>query len=105
MPLLMETGESFFGSPFENELHQRLRFNRRGLVAMANTGEKNSNDSQFFVRLFMVLHRLHWTPRLSCKISIQYLGEWQVLPFTMCWHWLMLKCQRVSLTDPYTHQN
>lgn len=44
------TGESFYGAPFPNELHQRLRFTRRGLVAMANTGEKNSNDSQFFVR-------------------------------------------------------
>lgn len=43
-------GESFFGAPFENELHQRLRFNRRGLVAMANTGERNTNESQFFVR-------------------------------------------------------
>lgn len=47
--MIAHIGESFFGSPFENELHQRLRFNRRGLVAMANTGEKNSNDSQFFV--------------------------------------------------------
>lgn len=42
-------GESFFGAPFENEIHQRLRFNRRGLVAMANAGEKCTNESQFFV--------------------------------------------------------
>lgn len=43
-------GESIYGEPFSDELHQRLRFNRRGLVAMANTGMRNSNDSQFFVR-------------------------------------------------------
>mgnify|MGYP001761924181 FL=1 len=43
-------GESIYGSPFADEFHQRLRFNRRGLVAMANAGEANTNDSQFFVR-------------------------------------------------------
>ena len=66
-------GESFFGgvcarrSPFpifvprsnwrrtteqfEDEIHPRLRFAHRGLVAMANSGKKNSNDSQFFITL------------------------------------------------------
>ena len=43
-------GESIFGHPFADEFHQRLRFYRRGVVAMANAGEPNSNDSQFFVR-------------------------------------------------------
>lgn len=37
--------------PFEDEIHPRLRFAHRGLVAMANNGTKNSNDSQFFVTL------------------------------------------------------
>lgn len=37
--------------PFEDEIHPRLRFPHRGLVAMANNGTKNSNDSQFFVTL------------------------------------------------------
>ncbi|KAI9464487.1 cyclophilin-like protein [Lactarius psammicola] len=44
-------GESFFGEPFEDEVHPRLRFAHRGLVGMANNGSKNSNDSQFFITL------------------------------------------------------
>ncbi|KAM5532815.1 hypothetical protein V8D89_013534 [Ganoderma adspersum] len=44
-------GESFFGEPFEDEIHPRLRFVHRGLVGMANNGAKNSNDSQFFITL------------------------------------------------------
>ncbi|KIY48138.1 cyclophilin-like protein [Fistulina hepatica ATCC 64428] len=44
-------GESFFGEPFEDEIHPRLRFAHRGLVAMANNGTKNSNDSQFIITL------------------------------------------------------
>lgn len=38
------------GQPFEDEFHSRLRFNRRGLLGMANEG-KNSNASQFFLTL------------------------------------------------------
>jgi cyclophilin family peptidyl-prolyl cis-trans isomerase len=37
--------------PFEDEIHPRLRFGHRGIVAMANNGMKNSNDSQFFITL------------------------------------------------------
>ena len=37
--------------PFEDEIHPRLRFAHRGLVAMANNGTKNSNDSQFVITL------------------------------------------------------
>ncbi|KAL4255989.1 peptidylprolyl isomerase [Pleurotus pulmonarius] len=44
-------GESFYGEPFEDEIHPRLRFAHRGIVAMANNGTKNSNDSQFFITL------------------------------------------------------
>ncbi|KIJ94440.1 hypothetical protein K443DRAFT_683740 [Laccaria amethystina LaAM-08-1] len=44
-------GESFYGEPFEDEIHPRLRFTHRGLVGMANNGTKNSNDSQFFITL------------------------------------------------------
>ena len=43
-------GESIYGRPFKDEIHQRLRFNRRGLVAMANSG-KDDNGSQFFFTL------------------------------------------------------
>ena len=40
-------GESIYGRPFKDEFHSRLRFVRRGLVAMANAG-KDDNASQFF---------------------------------------------------------
>ncbi|XP_074640651.1 spliceosome-associated protein CWC27 homolog [Tubulanus polymorphus] len=43
-------GESIYGKSFKDEFHSRLRFNRRGLVAMANAGP-NNNDSQFFFTL------------------------------------------------------
>ncbi|XP_062870361.1 spliceosome-associated protein CWC27 homolog [Trichomycterus rosablanca] len=43
-------GESIFGRPFRDEFHSRLRFNRRGLVAMANAGP-HDNGSQFFFTL------------------------------------------------------
>ncbi|KAL8283132.1 hypothetical protein RQP46_005910 [Phenoliferia psychrophenolica] len=36
---------------FEDEFNQRLKFSRRGLVAMANQGSRNSNLSQFFFTL------------------------------------------------------
>jgi len=38
-------GESIYGQPFRDEFHSRLRFNRRGLVGMANAG-KDDNTSQ-----------------------------------------------------------
>ncbi|KAF7371159.1 Cyclophilin-like protein [Mycena sanguinolenta] len=44
-------GESIYGEPFEDEIHPRLRFPHRGIVAMANNGTKNSNDSQFIITL------------------------------------------------------
>lgn len=43
-------GESVYGRPFRDEFHSRLRFNRRGLVAMANAGP-HDNGSQFFFTL------------------------------------------------------
>jgi len=44
-------GESVYGEGFKDEYQTRLKFNRRGLLGMANNGEKNSNGSQFFVTL------------------------------------------------------
>ncbi|OQO03720.1 hypothetical protein B0A48_10385 [Cryoendolithus antarcticus] len=38
------------GDGFDDELHSRLKFNRRGLLGMANEG-KGSNGSQFFLTL------------------------------------------------------
>lgn len=43
-------GESIYGETFKDEFHSRLRFVRRGLVAMANSGP-NDNGSQFFFTL------------------------------------------------------
>ncbi|KAK2187505.1 hypothetical protein NP493_163g02017 [Ridgeia piscesae] len=43
-------GDSIYGKPFRDEFHSRLRFVRRGLVAMANSGP-NDNGSQFFFTL------------------------------------------------------
>jgi peptidyl-prolyl cis-trans isomerase SDCCAG10 len=43
-------GESIYGAPFKDEFHSRLRFNRRGLVGMANA-EADDNGSQFFFTL------------------------------------------------------
>ncbi|XP_015246900.1 PREDICTED: peptidyl-prolyl cis-trans isomerase CWC27 homolog [Cyprinodon variegatus] len=43
-------GESIYGHPFKDEFHSRLRFIRRGLVAMANAGQ-HDNGSQFFFTL------------------------------------------------------
>ncbi|CAL1567946.1 unnamed protein product [Knipowitschia caucasica] len=45
-----EGGESIYGQPFRDEFHSRLRFIRRGLVAMANAGP-HDNGSQFFFTL------------------------------------------------------
>jgi peptidyl-prolyl cis-trans isomerase SDCCAG10 len=42
-------GESIYGEKFEDEFHSRLKFTHRGLLACA--GEKNKNDSQFFITL------------------------------------------------------
>ncbi|KAG4304248.1 hypothetical protein PORY_002429 [Pneumocystis oryctolagi] len=43
-------GQSIWDEPFPDEFHSRLRYNRRGLVGMANSG-KNDNNSQFFITL------------------------------------------------------
>lgn len=43
-------GESIYGEPFPIEPHSRLKFNRRGLLAMA-AGEDKTNESQFFLTL------------------------------------------------------
>lgn len=55
-------GESIYGEPFKDEFHQRLRFSRRGIVAMANSA-KDDNASQFFFTLAA-------TPELQNKHTI-----------------------------------
>lgn len=39
------------GANFKDEFHSRLKFNRRGLLGMANEGTPDSNGSQFFFTL------------------------------------------------------
>ena len=41
-------GESLWGEPFEDEVSENVKFDRKGLVAMANAGP-NTNGSQFFI--------------------------------------------------------
>ncbi|KAK6997394.1 peptidyl-prolyl cis-trans isomerase [Favolaschia claudopus] len=41
-------GQSIWGKPFPDELRSTLKFNARGIVAMANNGP-DTNKSQFFV--------------------------------------------------------
>ena len=47
-----EGGESIYENrTFEDEFHTRLKWNRRGLLGMANEGKKGTNGSQFFFSL------------------------------------------------------
>ena len=41
-------GASIWGKPFEDEVIPNLKFDRQGLLAMANSGP-NTNGSQFFI--------------------------------------------------------
>jgi peptidylprolyl isomerase len=45
-------GESLWGKPFGDECTPELRFDKRGLLAMANAGP-NTNGSQFFITTAM----------------------------------------------------
>ena len=48
-----------YGEPFNDELHSRIKFNHRGHVAMANSGARDTNGSQFFI----TLERCDWIDR------------------------------------------
>ncbi|KAG9010997.1 Peptidyl-prolyl cis-trans isomerase cyp10 [Tulasnella sp. JGI-2019a] len=41
-------GQSLWGKPFPDEIRSTLKFNARGMVAMANSGP-DTNKSQFFI--------------------------------------------------------
>jgi peptidylprolyl isomerase len=55
-------GRSIWGGPFEDELIDAVKFDRPGLVAMANAGP-NTNTSQFFITTTV-------TPWLNMKHTI-----------------------------------
>lgn len=42
-------GKSIWGKDFEDEINPKLRFDKAGIVAMANTSKLNTNGSQFFI--------------------------------------------------------
>ena len=47
-----KNGSSIYNNlEFKDEIHSRLKFNHRGIVAMANKNIKNSNLSQFFITM------------------------------------------------------
>ena len=55
-------GASIWGKPFRDEVSSGIKFDRRGLVAMASTGP-DTNGSQFFIttaeaRLFNMKHTI-----------------------------------------------
>lgn len=53
-------GKSIWGAPFEDEVTDSVKFDRPGLLAMANAGPK-SNGSQFFITTAATpwLHKKH----------------------------------------------
>lgn len=55
-------GESIWGKPFADECSSKLKFDRPGLLAMANRGP-NTNGSQFFITTIA-------TPWLNMKHTI-----------------------------------
>ncbi|OAD55556.1 Peptidyl-prolyl cis-trans isomerase CWC27 like protein [Eufriesea mexicana] len=69
IPLCTVEGGKIYGEPFKEEFHTRLRFCRRDLIAMANTG-KDDNSFQFFLTLIS-------TPDLQNKRTIfgKFSGE------------------------------
>uniref|UniRef100_A0A5S6QFD5 Spliceosome-associated protein CWC27 homolog n=1 Tax=Trichuris muris TaxID=70415 RepID=A0A5S6QFD5_TRIMR len=75
-------GESAFGGPFKDEYHTRLRFSRRGLVAMAG-GKNHLNGSQFFFTLnktpeFQNRHTLFGKVNKATLVNMLRLGESEV---------------------------
>lgn len=62
----------FFSESFEHEIHPRLRFTHRGLVGMANNGEKDTNDSQ-------VMSSSSHSKRLKLKVrALVFYHTWYV---------------------------
>lgn len=64
-------GDTIYGGPFPDEIHSRLRFNHRGVVACANAGTPHTNNSQFFI----TFDRCDWLDKKNTifgKVSSQF---------------------------------
>ena len=48
--IMVNSGESFYGGKFEDEITKNLKHTGAGVVSMANSGP-NTNGSQFFITL------------------------------------------------------
>ena len=62
------------GTIFQDEFHTRLRFVRRGLVAMANSGP-NDNGSQFFFTLGPTPELMN-KHTIFAKVSMYFFHVW-----------------------------
>ena len=98
-------GESVYGHPFKDEFHSRLRFIRRGLVAMANAG-KDDNGSQFFFTFgatpeLQNKHTIFAKVRNNCLSSFCNLAEkllWKECPFILNFLLWTRLLEKLSLT-------
>jgi cyclophilin family peptidyl-prolyl cis-trans isomerase len=73
-------GETANGKPLQDEIHSRLTFSRRGLVAMANNGKPNTAASQFFFTLgptpsFHKQHTIFGSVDLQTYFNVTKLAE------------------------------
>lgn len=90
---------SFLSCFYQDEFHSRLRFNRRGLVAMANAGP-HDNGSQFFFTLgradelnnkhtiFGKVCYTNWSPSLIVTEATRSFSE---VRFNILWCYVHLK--------------
>ena len=85
-------GESIYGKPFPNEIHSRIKFAHRGIVAMASgdSKENNSEVSDHFLcwMLFLVYFIVSFLLQLDIMhnilmVNIQSLGRLLVILFIM----------------------
>ncbi|OAD52564.1 Peptidyl-prolyl cis-trans isomerase CWC27 like protein [Eufriesea mexicana] len=89
-----EEGGKIYGEPFKDEFHTRLRFCRRNLIAMVNTGKMTMVPN---TSLFLVLHQI-------CRISMQSLVELlENLYINDKQHYLPRLIKTIMLNNPFSH--
>ena len=70
-------GQSIWGRPFEDEIRSTLKFNSRGIVAMANAGP-DTNKSQVRLTLNSILSQLMQLDSVLYHILETGAFGWQV---------------------------